>query len=43
MRQVVRAKSFTCFTLHRLVRFCLLVLVCLGGGLVCLVLFGLAR
>ena len=43
MRQVVRAKSFTCFTLHRLVRFCLLVLVFFWGGFVCLVLFGLAR
>ena len=40
MRQVVRAKSFTCFTLHRLVRFCLLVLVfCLFWGGVLFVLF----
>ena len=41
MRQVVRAKSFTCFTLHRLVRFCWLVLVCWGGlCLLCVVWFG---
>ena len=40
MRQVVRAKSFTCFTLHRLVRFFLLVLVCWGGlCLLCVVWF----
>ena len=39
--QVVRAKSFTCFTLHRLVRFCWLVLVCWGGlCLLCVVWFG---